>query len=249
LFGAQKFRNQFAARLPMNLRRKMRRFIGPRVGVFTAFCSQNSYFRGRTAVVKQSKRNVVVLTSLIALLTFTSALLLALAPPPLVAEGYSSLAASDQSQFLGQIFHTAAAPKPDQWKYIYIHHSGTASGNAQTLVAAGTGMCDHFLIGNGEGCQDGEIQLSPRWNQQQPAAAPPGVDRIEPDCLSICVVGDFDRTMPTAMQLRRLTQLVSTLQAQLRIPADRVILLNQSGTPSGVGRYFPVTAFRDQILP
>ncbi|MGD1276147.1 MAG: peptidoglycan recognition family protein [Tepidisphaeraceae bacterium] len=199
--------------------------------------------------MKHSKRNVVVLTSLIALLSFTSALLLALAPPPLAAEGYGALAAGGQGQYLDQVFHTAVAAKPEQWKYIYIHHSGTASGSAQTLAVAGMGLCDHFLVGNGEGCQDGEIQIGQRWNQQQPAAAPPGVDHIEPNCLSICLVGDFDKTMPTPMQLRRLTQLVSTLQAQLRIPAERVILLNQPGTPSSVGRYFPVTAFRDQILP
>jgi hypothetical protein len=51
------------------------------------------------------------------------------------------------------------------------------------------------------------------------------------------------------MQLRRLSQLVNTLQSQLRIGADKVILLSDPSTPSGVGRYFPVTAFRDQILP
>lgn len=227
----------------------MRRFIGPQVGGFQPQFGEFCLTRGRTVVVKHSKRNVVVLTSLIALLSFTSALLLALAPPPLAAEGYGALAAGGQGQYLDQVFHTAVAAKPDQWKYIYIHHSGTASGSAQTLAVVGLGLCDHFLVGNGQGCQDGEIQIGQRWNQQQPAAAPPGVDHIEPNCLSICLVGDFDKTMPTPMQLRRLTQLVSTLQAQLRIPAERVILLNQPGTLSSVGRYFPVTAFRDQILP
>ena len=121
--------------------------------------------------------------------------------------------------------------------------------DAQTLAGANGDLCDHFVIGNGQGCQDGEIQISPRWNQQQSAAAPPGVAHIEPDCISICLIGDFDHSMPTSMQLHRLAELVTTLQSQMRIPGQRVIFLNESGTPSSVGRYFPVTAFRDQILP
>jgi hypothetical protein len=199
--------------------------------------------------VKKSKRKVVVLTTLVALLTFTSALLLALAPPPLSGDSFNSLSASDRGQFLDDIFKTAVPTKADQWKYIYIHHSGTDSGNAQTLAAASGNYCDHFVIGNGQGCQDGEIQIAPRWSQQQPAAAPPGVARIEPDCISICLIGDFDHAMPTPTQLRRLTELVTTLQSQMRIAGPRVIVLNETGTPSSVGRYFPVTAFRDQILP
>jgi hypothetical protein len=201
------------------------------------------------SVVKKSKRKVVVLTTLVALLTFTSALLLALAPPPLTGESFNSLSAGDHEQFLDDIFKTAAPTRADQWRYIYIHHSGTVSGDAKSLAAPSGDMADHFVIGNGQGCQDGEIQIGPRWNQQQSAAAPPGVAHIEPTCVSICLIGDFDHTMPTPMQLRRLTELVTTLQSQMRIPGQRVIFLNDSGTPSSVGRYFPITAFRDQILP
>jgi N-acetylmuramoyl-L-alanine amidase len=197
----------------------------------------------------QSKRKVVVLTSLVALLSLASALLLALAPPPLAAEGYDSLSAADREPFLDDIFKTAVTARPDQWKFIYIHHSATSAGNANTLAAGPGGLCDHFLIGNGHGCQDGEIDFGPRWNQQKPAAAPPGVDHIEPTCISICLVGDFDDSMPTPLQLRRLTELVTTLQSQFHIGADKVVVLSNTPGASSIGRYFPVTAFRDQILP
>jgi hypothetical protein len=200
--------------------------------------------------VKKSKRKFVVFTSLVGLLTLTSALLLALAPPPLAAEaGYNTLAASDRSDFLEDIFKTTVTPKTDQWKYIYIHQSATPSGSAATLALPDTGLCDHFIIGNGDGCPDGEIQMCPRWNQQQPPVAPDGVAHIEPDCISICLVGDYDKSSPTPIQLKRLTQLVSTLQSQLRITGQNVVLLNDSPTASSVGRYFPITVFRDQILP
>jgi hypothetical protein len=196
----------------------------------------------------RSNRKIVVLTSLIAMLTLASAILLLLAPPPLAAEGFSSLSAADRP-FLDQVFKTAAPVKPEQWKFIYIHHSATAGGNAGTLTRPGTGLCDHFVIGNGDGCPDGEIQIGQRWNNQLPPAASPGLDSIQPTCISICVVGDFDHSMPTPVQVRRLSQLVTTLQTQFRLGADKVILLNDTVSPSGIGRYFPVTAFRDQILP
>jgi hypothetical protein len=197
----------------------------------------------------RSNRKIVVLTSLVAMLSLASALLLFLAPPPLAAEGFNSLWASDHGPFLDEIFKTSVAAKVERWKFIYIHHSATSGGCARTLALPGVGLCDHFVIGNGNGCQDGEIQIGPRWNTQQPPSAPPGVDSIQPTCISICLIGDFDRSMPTPTQVRRLSQLVTTLQTQFRIGADKVIMLNDTASASSVGRYFPVTAFRDQILP
>lgn len=198
---------------------------------------------------KKSKRKVVVLSSLVALLSLTSALLLALAPPPLSADGYNSLSAADRPEFLDDIFKTAIVPRINQWKYIYIHQSGSATGSATSLSSGKGGLADHFVIGNGSGSEDGEIEIGQRWNRQQAAAAPPGVDSIDPACVSICLIGNFDTSMPTPVQLRRLAQLVSTLQSQFRISSQNVVMLSQRGTPSGVGRYFPTTAFHDEILP
>jgi hypothetical protein len=197
----------------------------------------------------RSNRKIVVLTSLVAMLTLASALLLFLAPPPLAAQGFDSLSAADHSPFLDAIFKTAVVAKPEHWKFIFIHHSATANGDTHSLALPGKGLCDHFVIGNGHGSQDGAIQMSARWNTQEAPAAPLGVDTIQPDCISICLVGDFDRSMPTPTQLRSLSELVTTLQTQFRIGADKVILLSDTTSPSGIGRYFPVTAFRDQILP
>lgn len=221
---------------------------GKPIGLLSDFASGKNC-PDRSEKVKHSNRKVVVFTSLVALLSMASALLLALAPPPLAAEGLNSLSAGDHPPFLDAIFKTVVTAKADRWRFIYIHQSATPGGNAGTLALPGKGLCDHFVIGNGNGCQDGEIQVGPRWNQQQPAAAPPGVDQIDSTCLSICLVGDFDHTMPTPTQLHRLSQLVSTLQSQLRISSDKVILLTDTVSPSSVGRYFPVTAFRDEILP
>ena len=200
--------------------------------------------------MKKSQRSLVVFTTLMAVLTFTSALLLALAPAPLTPDAASTLFAIDNPSTLDVIFETKSPAKPGRWKYVFIHHSRTPAGNAMSLgQATGGGLSDHFVIGNGDGAIDGEIQIGQRWNQQQAAVPPTGAASIDPACISICLVGDFDKTVPTSTQLRRLGQLVGTLQGRFHIPASHVMLVDQPGSTAGVGKYFPATALREQLLP
>jgi hypothetical protein len=199
--------------------------------------------------VNQTHRRVVVLSTLVSVLTLTSALLLALAPAPLAPDAASSLFAVEAPQSMDAVFRTAEPVAPGRWRYIFVRHTRTPGGNAMTLSNSIYGMGDHFLIGNGDGAIDGEIQVGHRWNIQEGALPPaPGV-KIAGDCITISVVGDFDRSVPTPTQLRRLGQLVGTLQGRLRIPAGNVILLDAPDTNAGAGKYFPATAFRDQLLP
>ncbi len=199
--------------------------------------------------MKKSNRRVVVFATLVSVLTVTSALLLALAPAPLAPEASSGLFAVDAPESMDVIFQTQVSAKPGRWKYIYVHHSRSVSGDAASLSQASGTVPDHFVIGNGEGAIDGEIQIGQRWNQQTPANPPAGATGIDPACISICLIGDFDHAVPTPTQIRRLGQLVSALQGRLDVPAGQVLLLNQPASAAGMGRYFPVTAFRQQLLP
>ena len=207
------------------------------------------------AHAQAQRRKVVVFTSLTAVLTLTSAVLMALAPAPLTPAAASSLFAVDAPASLDVVFQTKVPVTTDRqgparWKYIYLHHSRTPAGDAMSLgqqVQHGSG--DHFVICNGDGAVDGEIQVTQRWNQQLPPAAPKGAGSIDPSFISICLVGDFDHTVPTPTQLRRATQLVSTLQSKLRIGRDAVVLLDQPTSAAGIGKYFPAGAFREQLLP
>src|SRR5581483_2390853 len=126
----------------------------------------------------------------------------------------------------------------------YIHHSRSLASNSPSLSQANGELNDHFVIGNGEGLSDGEVQMGQRWEQQHSAAAPTHTTQINAQCISICVVGDFDQSRPTPTQMRRLSQLVSTLQAHYRIPLSSVVLADQPQSVAGIGRFFPVTAFR-----
>jgi hypothetical protein len=197
----------------------------------------------------------VVFLSLLSVLTLTSLLLKAMARSPMQPDAADTLFAYGTGDSIDAIFHVQAPVQPGRWQYVYIHHSKTASGNALTLGSADEGLGDHFVIGNGDGLADGELQISQRWNHQQSALSPAGNLVVQSNCISICLVGDFDRKPPTPMQLGRLGQLVQALQTRCRIPASRVEWLSDgaegSGTAAasvaGIGRLFPATAFHDQL--
>ena len=197
--------------------------------------------------MKSSQRKFIVFTSLIGVLTVTSALLLALAPAPVSPDAANSLYAIDAPSTLDVIFDTKVPANPGRWKYVYVRHTRTTSGNALTLGQGSRGIGDHFVIGNGNGAIDGEIQIGQRWDQQVTALPPINGATIDPACISTTLVGDFDRTVPTPTQLHRLSQLVRTLQNRLGIRADHVLMLDQPNSPAGSGKYFPTGAFRAEL--
>ena len=200
-----------------------------------------------------NRRRVVVFLSLLAVLTLTSLLLQAMARSPMQPDAADTLFAYGTGDSIDAIFRMQVPVQPSRWQYLYIHHSKTANGNALTLGNGPEGVADHFIIGNGEGLADGELQISQRWNHQQSALSPTGNLVVQPNCVSISLVGDFDRKPPTPMQLGRLGQLVQALQMRSRIPANRVEWLNDGagstagGSSAGIGRYFPAAAFHEQL--
>jgi N-acetylmuramoyl-L-alanine amidase len=201
----------------------------------------------RQAAERSARRTWLVLGSLVGMLGFTGALLRALAPAPLTPDAPVSLFAVGPEQSIDRIFETATPVRDGRWTYIYVHHSRTSSGNALTLGEDSGGLTDHFLIGNGNGLTDGAVQAGPRWGQQLPAIIP-GME-VDPNCISVCMVGDFTRSRPTPTQQARLVELLKALQRQLGIPASRVVLRTDDASAAGTGSAFPAGPFRSQLLP
>lgn len=204
--------------------------------------------------MKKNKRAATVFAGLLGVLTCTSALLLAVAPAPLKPDsGITGAAApmlatartAANSASLSGVLSTRTPVEKNRWQYIYIRHSKTPAGDQRRL---GNATGDHFVVASGPGASDGAVQMTTRWSNQLSAIAPPGASEIHPQCVSIVLVGDMDSTVPTPAQLTRATQLVRTLQQELGIPADRILLLDQRNSPAGVGRYFPTQAFRESLL-
>ena len=142
------------------------------------------------------------------------------------------------------------------WKAIVIHHSATVHGNAEsfgkthTEVHKWNGIGYDFVIGNGQGSGNGQIEVTHRWRQQITGAHCGGTPRnwANEDGIGICLVGDFTKTAPTTGQLQALTRLVTFLQERYRISTSRIY--GHGSTPGYVGgtqcpgHKFPMTMFK-----
>ncbi len=116
-----------------------------------------------------------------------------------------------------------------RWECIVVHHSGTSGGSAREFHNAHLNrgwdeLGYHFVIGNGTGSSDGEIEVGSRWYKQKHGAhcRTPGNYHNEHG-IGICLVGNFERSYPSAKQMASLKKLVAFLMTKCQIPASRVI--------------------------
>lgn len=118
--------------------------------------------------------------------------------------------------------------KATDWNFIVIHHSDTPTGSAGVFdryhreVKHWDSLGYHFVIGNGTASKDGQVEVGPRWARQQQGAHA-GVEKYNKEGIGICLVGEFDRTRPSAAQMQSLARLVAYLQKTYRIPSSNVI--------------------------
>lgn len=191
-------------------------------------------------------RRLIVGGALLAGLGLTTALLVLLSPSPLAPDVSGRLFASREAprtldpEAFESIFQTRQPIRRGHWNAIFVHHSNTAGGSAASLAESArargiSGPPDHFVIGNGDGMHDGEVQFTPRWDQQAPAAAPAAGVPIKPQCISICLIGDFDDRPPTTAQRQRLAQLLAALSQHLNLRSDQVHSLDLPDSAGGIG--------------
>jgi hypothetical protein len=146
-----------------------------------------------------------------------------------------------------------------RWRSIVIHHSGSPAGDASSIERQHfkqglVGLGYHFVIGNGQGLDDGQVVVGYRWERQLPGAhvstlARVGAQRWNDESIAICLVGNGDRHPFTERQLREAAALVRTLQAELGIPAGSVVLHSDIAPVDSPGRCFPAADFRRLLLP
>jgi N-acetylmuramoyl-L-alanine amidase len=116
------------------------------------------------------------------------------------------------------------------WKYIVIHHSATARGNATSFGHSHRRrgwdeLGYHFVIDNGKGGPDGRIEVGSRWTKQKWGAHTGGTPNNEYNNhgIGICLVGDFSHSMPSGAQVASLEQLVRKLASRYNIDPDNII--------------------------
>jgi hypothetical protein len=143
-------------------------------------------------------------------------------PPPAPEGFWSRLFGSHRSYtYLSSSNRTAidrAPVRKGRWKYIVVHNSGTREGNARVFDIyhkrvrhMQNGLAYHFVIGDGHGSGDGQIEIGPRWTRQINGGHVAS-DYLNDIALGICLVGDFNRDTPTKAQVGALEELVSYLR-------------------------------------
>jgi hypothetical protein len=143
------------------------------------------------------------------------------------------------------------------WKYLVIHHSGTSSGSVQSIHrehqqrrdADGDpwlGIAYHFVIGNGSGMADGQVQATFRWDQQLHGAHA-GNALINARGIGICLIGDFEKTAPSTRQLDALRKLVVQLAGRYQISRRQVIGHSSVRSTRCPGRLFPLRKIQEAV--
>lgn len=145
----------------------------------------------------------------------------------------------------------SAKVRKGRWRYIVLHHSGTASGTLKgmdeyhrTRRRMENGLAYHFVIGNGDGMADGAVGVGRRWTEQINGGhlASESLNEI---AIGICLVGNFDSKPPTKKQLAALGALLQALRARCGLPATAV-RTHQQINPVYTrcpGRHFPTADF------
>ena len=147
--------------------------------------------------------------------------------------------------------------KLNKWKYIVIHHSATDKGNARRfdyfhrkIRHMPRGMAYHFVIGNGRGLGNGEVEVGSRWKLQQPGGHLKS-NKLNQLALGICLVGNLEKNSPTKKQLESLRALTRYLQTKFSVPRSRVLGHREmKGSHTRCpGRNFPLRSFRKKVIP
>jgi len=145
-----------------------------------------------------------------------------------------------------------------KWAAVVVHHSATENGNAAIFDKwhregkHWEGIGYDFVIGNGSDSGDGQVEVTFRWRKQIPGAHCGGTANnwANKDGIGICLVGDFNRTVPTARQMQSLLKLIRFLQRRYGIPTSRIY--GHKTTPGArvtdcPGRKFPMGRLRAML--
>lgn len=114
-----------------------------------------------------------------------------------------------------------AKVRAGRWKYTVVHNSGTRQGNAAIFDYyhlhtrhMPNGLAYHFVIGNGTSTGDGEIEIGNRWKRQINGGHVHS-DYLNNIAIGICLVGDYNRDVPTRAQYAALDELITYLRKRV----------------------------------
>ena len=131
------------------------------------------------------------------------------------------------------------------WTSIVIHHTATDQGSVESIhethiAREWLGIGYHFVIGNGNGMDDGEIEPTFRWREQLHGAHA-GSDEYNQQGIGIALIGNFDEQPPTPAQLAAVKRLVAVLKTEYEIDSEHVIGHSEVKATLCPGKLFPMS--------
>jgi len=171
------------------------------------------------------KRQARIFVALLASMTTAAIILMALGnnPPSAGAfclSDYYSLVPAEE------LTASRAAQFQDRWNGIEIYYSGTKAGNIEQLASINglhpaSNINFHFVICNGLGGHDGQIQPTEKWQRQWSVITGPDASGAQ-GTIRICLIGDDKTSPPTDLQLKRLAELVQKLSRSFNIRQEQI---------------------------
>lgn len=115
---------------------------------------------------------------------------------------------------------------PNRWERIEVFYSGTRVGDIAWLTSL-SGLNSvkdlncHFVVCNGQGGEDGEIQTTEKWQKQ--LSTRPSKNWYSPTkTIRICMIADTKLSYPTDYQLKRVEALIKSLTRRFGIQQDHI---------------------------
>ncbi|MFH1614428.1 MAG: hypothetical protein ABIG61_05010 [Planctomycetota bacterium] len=155
-----------------------------------------------------------VLFSLVVSMAIGAIVLLMLDGRPLPG-GAFSLSSYSHLNSVEQAITTRAGLERHRWNRIEVFYSRTAGGNIEQLASL-MGLPNedevnfHFLICNGRGGGDGQINATQKWINQW-SCLPGGIWYGSSQTIRICLTGDGKKVLSTDSQIKRTSALIEAL--------------------------------------
>lgn len=133
-----------------------------------------------------------------------------------------------------------------------IHHTATDVGSVDSIDeehkkkkdGSGNpwlGIGYHFVIGNGNGMDDGEIEPTFRWREQMHGAhAGAGNKDYNQYGIGVCLVGNFENGPPSSAQREAVIRLVTTLKREYGITSTNIVGHRDIRSTECPGKHFPM---------
>lgn len=143
------------------------------------------------------------------------------------------------------------------WKYIVLHHTASEQGDVESIHESHLknkdkngkpwlGIGYHFVIGNGKGMGDGEIEPTFRWKKQMQGAHA-GVADYNQHGIGVVLVGNFEDSSPTVAQLASVKKLVRALSREYEIKSAQIVGHGDVKATECPGAHFPMSEIRDSV--